>query len=108
MPLCPTCIREHTQYHQDIKTKPIYFSIQEVTTEVKELIFAAIKQLEQDNLKRVRFEFRQADLSKRIDSWNNYITQSMGKAKQLVLGWVQEEFKEIEAGIIKHFARKHE
>ena len=53
MPLCPTCIREHTQYHQDIKTKPIYFSIQEVTTEVRELIFAAIKQLEQDNLKRV-------------------------------------------------------
>lgn len=29
MPLCPSCIREHTHYHQDLKTKPLYFSIQE-------------------------------------------------------------------------------
>lgn len=56
MPLCPTCIREHTQYHQDLKTKPLYFSIYETVGEVRELVYAAITQLEQDNTKRVRGE----------------------------------------------------
>lgn len=54
MPLCPTCIREHTHYHQDLKTKPLYFSIQETVNEVRELVYAAITQLEQDNARRVR------------------------------------------------------
>lgn len=45
MPLCPTCIREHTQYHQDLKTKPVYFSIYETVAEVKEQVCAAISQL---------------------------------------------------------------
>lgn len=59
MPLCPTCIRQHTQYHQDIKTKPAYFSIYEIISEVKQLAYAAINNLEQDNLKRVLyFAFR--------------------------------------------------
>ena len=30
MPLCPSCIREHSQYHADLGTKPQYFNIQEV------------------------------------------------------------------------------
>jgi hypothetical protein len=53
MPLCPTCIREHTQYHQDLKTKPVYFSIHETVAEVREQVYAAIALLEQDNAKRV-------------------------------------------------------
>jgi hypothetical protein len=58
MPLCPTCIREHTHYHQDLKTKPLYFSIQETVTEVREMVYAAITQLEQDNAKRVNHPSR--------------------------------------------------
>ncbi len=88
MPLCPTCIREHTQYHQDIKTKPSYFSIYEIIAEVKELAYAAITHLEQDNLKRVLFIIMQAEIVQRIDNWNAIIAQTIAKTKEMVFDWV--------------------
>jgi hypothetical protein len=53
MPLCPTCIREHSQYHLEASIKPQYFNIQETIEEVHSLLYNSILNLEQDKKRNV-------------------------------------------------------
>lgn len=44
----------------------------------------------------------------RVENWNGFVTQTIGKAKEMVLGWVEEEFAQMEIEIFKHFHQRHE
>jgi hypothetical protein len=45
MPLCPTCIRDHAQYHLESSLKPQYFNINETVAEVYNLLVSSINNL---------------------------------------------------------------
>lgn len=53
MPLCPTCIREHSQYHLETSTKPQYYNIQEILEEVQSSLYNDVMSLEQDRKRNV-------------------------------------------------------
>ena len=44
----------------------------------------------------------------RINSWTAFVTQTLAKAKEMVHGWVEEEFAQMQADIHKHFHQKQE
>lgn len=59
MPLCPTCIREHTFYHQELHTKPQYYNIHQTVLEVRDSLSSSITKLGQIKKRTVRLvEFR--------------------------------------------------
>lgn len=54
MPLCPSCIRDHSIYHEENQTKPAYFNIYEILSNVQSDLFATIYALEQNKNRNVR------------------------------------------------------
>lgn len=59
MPLCPSCIGEHTSYHEQTSSKPLYNNIYEVLSEAQTLLCGSICALELDK--------------KRIVTYNSYL-----------------------------------
>jgi predicted amidophosphoribosyltransferase len=53
MPLCPTCIREHSQYHAEASIKPQYYNINETLDDVEAAMKASLAQLEHDKKRNV-------------------------------------------------------
>lgn len=53
MPLCPECISEHTQYHEDQRTRPIYATIHEILADVHTQINNCIDLLVEDKNRNV-------------------------------------------------------
>ena len=56
MPLCPSCIGEHSVYHHDVGNQPQYFSVDRVMDEAATNIGNTIQHLEQARGKTVRLE----------------------------------------------------
>lgn len=53
MPLCPNCIGEHSIYHEQNNSKPMYHSIYEMLTEVEQKLYHSICSLEADRTRIV-------------------------------------------------------
>lgn len=53
MPLCPSCIAEHTSYHEEDNSRPKYTSIFEAQSEVHAQITHCIESLESDKNRNV-------------------------------------------------------
>ena len=53
MPLCPNCIGEHSLYHEQGNTKPLYQSVYEMLTEVQQKLYESICGLEADRTRIV-------------------------------------------------------
>lgn len=43
-----------------------------------------------------------------MNNWNSFVAQTVAKAKEMVHGWVEEEFALMQEDIYKHFHVKHE
>ena len=69
MPLCPVCIREHSQYHNEAAIKPQYFSISEILDEVQNSLKVCIGNLEQDRLRNVVMLRNRAKSSEKLVVW---------------------------------------
>lgn len=55
MPLCPSCIGDHSLYHEQLGSKPQYFSLYETLSDVQTLLYNSIYSLEQDRKRNVHF-----------------------------------------------------
>ncbi len=53
MPLCPSCIRDHSLYHEESQTKPVYFNIYEILSSVQNDLYTTIYSLEQNKTRNV-------------------------------------------------------
>lgn len=53
MPLCPSCIVEHTEEHYRDHSKPLYMNIHEALHEARESCYHSILELESDSQKIV-------------------------------------------------------
>lgn len=53
MPLCPECISEHTQYHEDQRSRPQYATIHEILADVHTQIVNCVEMLEEDKCRNV-------------------------------------------------------
>jgi hypothetical protein len=55
MPLCPTCVVEHTEEHYQCQQKPAYVNLNDAMQEVKQKCYSSIIKLEEFNRKNVYF-----------------------------------------------------
>ena len=53
MPLCPTCVVEHTEEHYECGQKPTYLNLNDSLHESKQKCYASIVQLEEMGRKNV-------------------------------------------------------
>ena len=53
MPLCPSCVAEHTEEHYQASQKPTYINLNEGLNEVKQKCYSYIVSLEEYNKKNV-------------------------------------------------------
>ena len=53
MPLCPTCVVEHTEEHYECNQKPTYVNLHDALQESKQKCYANIVKLEEFNRKNV-------------------------------------------------------
>lgn len=67
MPLCPSCIGEHTMYHEQTGSKPQYHNIYETLSETQTLLYNSIYALEVDKKRIVKIH------PFRANSWPEYI-----------------------------------
>lgn len=54
MPLCPECFAQHTQHHEDERTRPQYATLYEILADVHTQITNCIEELERDKLRNVK------------------------------------------------------
>lgn len=69
MPLCPSCIGDHSNYHMELNSKPNYLNIQEVLSETQGLVLAAIANLEKDRSRNVIGFILRISLLKESKGW---------------------------------------
>lgn len=55
MPLCPTCVVEHTEQHYECNQKPTYVNLNDALQESKQKCYSNIIKLEEFNRKNVVF-----------------------------------------------------
>lgn len=60
MPLCPSCIGEHSSYHEQNGSKPQYHNIYETLSDTQTTLYNSIYSLEVDK-KRIVVDFTTLD-----------------------------------------------
>ena len=96
MPLCPTCIRQHSQYHAQSSTKPQYFNIYEVLQHVDDSLKTSIENLEQDKQRNVTIVLKKGEIMKKIKNVEKSLKEKLSTVKQYILQLLEHSFEELQ------------
>lgn len=89
MPLCPSCIGEHSMYHEQSGSKPQYHNIYETLTETQTMLYNSIYALEVDKKRIVMIYLSKNELVSRINSVNDLVINRLAHAKNIVFSIVE-------------------
>lgn len=86
MPLCPTCVVEHTEDHYERTQRPAYVNLQDAMQEARQYCYSCIVKLEE-------FDRRNVELGNYIHGLPEYIRKQLGECKEKLFLLIEERFQ---------------
>lgn len=92
MPLCPTCVVEHTEEHYDCGQKPAYVNLNDAMGDSKQRCYSSIVKLEEFARKNVLLSLMQVEIGSYIQGLPEYIRKQLADCKEKIYRFVDEKF----------------
>lgn len=77
MPLCPTCVVEHTEEHYQRGQKPAYVNLNDALHDSRQQCYSAIIKLEDYGRRNVKYHSKQTELNNYIQGLPDYIRRQL-------------------------------